>query len=612
MKKQPWLIVSAVLLVAAIVVAVVLIGQKNDLQKKLDDLTAQAKTLETEIAAAKEEAIAAAAEAEAAAAAVAAAEMARAAVAAGAPDPALLVPGPKLGDVRVRQALLYALDRENFILAEYGSPKIARVGLAPFSPTSWAFPDESELNAYPYDLEKAAAMLDETGWLMGDDGYRYKDGEKLSLKWLVYHDATWPGTLSAMAFDSWKQIGVDLNIELMDFNTVQEQTGRTPPFKKDFDIYTMGFSLDVDPDITGGLFDYNAFVEGGFNSSGYYNQRAQELIKLGKESFDQEERKAYYNELALLLNDEVPTSIVAYRSEVWGINKRVTGLNMNCYLRWAEVVEQIELEGDQTLKFAESSFDGMFMPIMYDNVYDAYINTLLFDKPIKPSPEGVPYSDIAAWELSNENKTYTFTLKDGIKYTDGSEMTAEDFAFTYMMIAHPEYTGPRLSTVMGLEGYDEYAAGNADTITGIKVIDDKTISFTFKDASPANIWEFQYAVMSKAYYEADTWEAFLLKLDQPMGSGQFKLEEYHPGQMIMLARNDDHWNKEKIPNVEAVYITIMQDPSKIPALQLGEIDFAQIVTSLRDNVPVMEAMENIDVYSYLGNGYTYMCFNTLR
>ncbi len=61
-------------------------------------------------------------------------------------------PGPKLGDKRVRQALLYALDRASFINAEYG-PELAEVGLAPISPTSWAFPDKSDLNAYAFDLE---------------------------------------------------------------------------------------------------------------------------------------------------------------------------------------------------------------------------------------------------------------------------------------------------------------------------------------------------------------------------------------------------------------------------------------------------------------------------
>ncbi|MCL2867345.1 MAG: ABC transporter substrate-binding protein, partial [Clostridia bacterium] len=257
----------------------------------------------------------------------------------GAPDPSLLVPGPKLGDVRVRQALLYALDRANFIIAQYGSTDIARVGLAPLSPSSWAFPDESELNAYEFDLAKSAELLDEAGWFLGDDGFRYNaDGLKLSLTWLVYEDSPWPATLSSMAFDTWKQVGVDLIIEKMDFNTVSVRAMDAKPFEKDFDIYTMGFSLDPEPDPSGALFDYDAFVEGGFNASGYYNERAQQLIKDGKSTFVQEERKAIYSEWAKLMNEVVPTSIVAYRSEIWGINDRVKGMDIDTYSRFVDCI----------------------------------------------------------------------------------------------------------------------------------------------------------------------------------------------------------------------------------------------------------------------------------
>ena len=116
---------------------------------------------------------------------------------------------------------------------------------------------------------------------MGEDGFRYKDGQKFSVNWLVYNDSTWTQTISSMAADSWKQLGVELDIQLMDFDTVASRTTDPAPADKDFDIYTMGFSLSVDPDPTGALFDADAYVAGGFNASGYRNDRAQELIKQG-------------------------------------------------------------------------------------------------------------------------------------------------------------------------------------------------------------------------------------------------------------------------------------------------------------------------------------------
>ncbi|MGI6199546.1 MAG: ABC transporter substrate-binding protein [Christensenellales bacterium] len=249
-----------------------------------------------------------------------------------------------LSDVRVRQALMYALNRKEFINAEYGSEELAQVGMAPISPVSWAYPDPASLNAYDFDLDKAAQLMDEAGWTMGDDGFRYKDGKKFSINWLVYTESTWTQTLSSMAADTWKQLGVELNIELMDFNTVASRTTDPAPADKDFDIYTMGFSLGVDPDPSGALFDADAYVEGGFNASGYRNDRAQELIKQGKAEFDNEKRKPIYAEFAQLMNQEIPTIIVAYRSEIWGINNRVHGMDLQTYKDWTACLKDITLD----------------------------------------------------------------------------------------------------------------------------------------------------------------------------------------------------------------------------------------------------------------------------
>ncbi len=250
---------------------------------------------------------------------------------------------PQLADVKVRQALMYALDRESFIDAQYGEG-LAEVGMAPISPSSWAFPDASDLNPYKFDMEKAGQLMDEAGWKMGSDGFRYKDGQKFSVNWLVYTDSSWPGTLSGMAADTWKQLGVDLKIELMDFDTVVSRTMDPEPADKDFDIYTMGFVLNIDPDPTGALFDDDAYVAGGFNSSGYKNADAMELVKKGKAEFDMAKRAEIYKEWAAIMNEEIPHIIIAYRKELWGINTRVKGMDLGTYAKWTDVIKNISIE----------------------------------------------------------------------------------------------------------------------------------------------------------------------------------------------------------------------------------------------------------------------------
>lgn len=250
---------------------------------------------------------------------------------------------PQLADVKVRQALMYALDRESFIDAQYGEG-LAEIGMAPISPSSWAFPDVSALNPYKFDMEKAAQLMDEAGWKMGPDGFRYKDGQKFHVNWLVYTDSSWPGTLSGMAADTWKQLGVELEIELMDFDTVVSRTMDPEPADKNFDIYTMGFSLSIDPDPTGALFDDDAYVAGGFNSSGYKNAEAMELVKKGKAEFDTDKRSEIYKEWAIIMNQEIPHIIIAYRSELWGINSRVKGMDLGTFAKWTDVIKNVSIE----------------------------------------------------------------------------------------------------------------------------------------------------------------------------------------------------------------------------------------------------------------------------
>ena len=253
---------------------------------------------------------------------------------------------PTLAQTEVRQALMYALDRKSFLKAEYGSDDLVSLGMTPISPVSWAYPGNDELNAYDYDLDKAAKMLDDAGWKDTDgDGIRDKDGTPLHLNWLAYTDSTWPGTLSSMAYDSWSQIGVDLEITQMDFNTVSATVMDAEPGQKDFDIYTMGFSLSIDPDPTGALFDADAYVAGGFNASGFRDEKSQELIAEGLAEFDQEKRAEIYKEWAIRQNELVPTAIIAYRSEIWGISDRVHGLDdLNSYQDFTSFISDVTLD----------------------------------------------------------------------------------------------------------------------------------------------------------------------------------------------------------------------------------------------------------------------------
>ena len=245
---------------------------------------------------------------------------------------------PKLSDKRVRQALAYGLNREVFIENQWEG--FASVCNAPISPVSWAYPDPSMLNDYAYDPEKAKALLDEAGWVDTDgDGIRDKDGVKLSLLWTAYNDVDWPLNLIAMAKENWKEIGVELEAELMEFNAVAEKVFDN----QDFEMWNMGWSLSIDPDPTG-IFDQASSELGGFNAGGYYNERAEEIFKEGILEYDQAKRAELYQEWAIIANDELPYLFNAYRNEIWGVNDRVKNMELGPYADWTMNVKDITLD----------------------------------------------------------------------------------------------------------------------------------------------------------------------------------------------------------------------------------------------------------------------------
>ncbi|MCL2703214.1 MAG: ABC transporter substrate-binding protein [Defluviitaleaceae bacterium] len=246
---------------------------------------------------------------------------------------------PQLEDYRVRQALAYAFDTEAYIVADSGSPDLIAVGNSPFSPVSWAFPGVDALNNYEFDMDKAHELMDEAGWLMAADGFRYKDGEKMKLHWLIYHEAQWPSIVTGMAAHTWGELGVELDIEMMDFATVQSRTNALPVGEKQFDIFQMGWSMSVDPDLSGGLWDARNDSAGSFFNSAFYHDRLMELIELGAETMDQAERTAIYHEIAAITNYYLPVWVLSNGTILWGYSNSVNGMEISPFVGFALAVK---------------------------------------------------------------------------------------------------------------------------------------------------------------------------------------------------------------------------------------------------------------------------------
>lgn len=210
-----------------------------------------------------------------------------------------------LKDAKVRQAIMYAIDRQSILdnIVE-GRGSIVNT---PLLPSSWAYPEESELEQYKYDVEKAKSLLKEAGWedKDGDGIVENANGEKLELTIDCQNDHEVRQKTATAIQESLKAAGIAVEIDTMEYSALMDKAVAN----HDFDLYMMGNTLSLDPDPKP-MWDSAAISNEpgviGYNIVAYNNPETDKLIEEGNATLDQNERKSIYGEFAKILNRDVP------------------------------------------------------------------------------------------------------------------------------------------------------------------------------------------------------------------------------------------------------------------------------------------------------------------
>lgn len=254
--------------------------------------------------------------------------------------------------------------------------------------------------------------------------------------------------------------------------------------------------------------------------------------------------------------------------------------------------------------------EGKFNPIYSSSVDDSYVTDLVFEGLMSNDVQGNPIGLVAKkWAISEDNKTYTFTLNKGIKFSNGEELTAKDVEFTYTAICDPKYDGSRTDAVDKLVGYKEYNKGDAKTVTGIKVIDDYTISFTLTDVkAPALSSDFGYGIMCKSNYTFEKGNVAKLKelFLKPMGSGPYLFKAYKAGQEADFDKNPTYWKGEA--KINKLILKVTNSQTMIQSLSAGEVDIDRVATS-PENIQMLKTAGFVNMQLYPQNGYGYIGLN---
>lgn len=223
---------------------------------------------------------------------------------------------PILKNVKVRQAVAYAIDRQALI--EHLMKGQASLATGLLSPSNWAY--ESDVQIYNYDVEKAKALLDEAGY-PDPDG----DGPEPRLK-IIYKTSTNPLRIriGEVLQDQLKKAGIEIS---------EIQTFEWAKFYDDiksgnFQLYALRWVGITEPDIFHSIYHSSMMPPDGRNRGRYRNSKIDELTEKGRLAIDIEERKKIYSEIQKILAEELPYIFMWYPHNIVVMNERVQGFSM--------------------------------------------------------------------------------------------------------------------------------------------------------------------------------------------------------------------------------------------------------------------------------------------
>ena len=167
------------------------------------------------------------------------------------------------------------------------------------------------------------------------------------------------------------------------------------------------------------------------------------------------------------------------------------------------------------------------------------------------------YPDLAeSWDVSDDGLSYTFHLRQGVKFHTGQELTADDVKFTFERLYDPAMASPAAMFGVFIEGVDARLEGNADDVPGIVVLDKYTVQFNLTQPYGAFLAELvtpSLGILCKE--EVEKWgDDYLV---HPSGTGPFKLKDWVRGEKLVLEANEDYY--EGRPALDVVEIIIIED-----------------------------------------------------
>ncbi len=259
------------------------------------------------------------------------------------------------------------------------------------------------------------------------------------------------------------------------------------------------------------------------------------------------------------------------------------------------------LEGDISTLDPGAATDGYSFAVI-NNLAEGLYRLDENEEPRPAMAEGV--------EVSGDKLTYTFTLRDGVRWSNGEPVTSRDFKYAWLRAMDPEIA-QLYSFILSdyIEGGVEYAAGDGGAgDVAIGTPDDGTLEVTLSDPAPyfLSLTAFPtYMPLNQKFVEQQG-DEFAQGADTLISNGPYEVTEFDPSSRVVFEKNGEYWDKDNVA-LEKVNVRIIKSPdTALNLYEAGDLD-AVLLTSdnveqFRDSPGYAETTTFSTILLYLNNG----------
>jgi len=230
----------------------------------------------------------------------------------------------------------------------------------------------------------------------------------------------------------------------------------------------------------------------------------------------------------------------------------------------------------------------------------------MFEGLTKETHDGIEAAAAEKWDITNDGKTYTFHLREGMKWSDGKPLTAKDYEYAWKRACDPAVASDYSFLVTSyLVGGSEYfkGTGSRDDI-GVKALNDITLEVNLK--FPVSYFLsltsfYTYMPVREDIVEANG-EGWEKNPETCISNGAFKLTEYQTGSHLTMVKNENYWNADTVKLAGVKGLMIVEGTTALNGYENGDIQVLDSITI--EQIPRLQKEDpNFKIYPHIGTYY---------